>query len=75
MPAGDLTFGQDLTVGSSLGPLREIVVNGTAAIGGDANIYGNLYADAVTLGQLTGIRQVGGSGGNVEWTTSYFSVD
>lgn len=67
----NLTFGQDLTVGSSSGPLREVVANGEASIGGDADIYGNLYADVVTLGQLTGIRQVGGSGGNVEYTTSY----
>ena len=68
---GRLTFGQDLTVGSSSGPLREVVANGAASIGGGANIYDNLYGNAVTLGQLTGIRQVGGVGGNVQYTTSY----
>ena len=68
---GRLTFGQDLTVGSSSGPLREVVANGAASIGGGANIYGNLYGNSVTLGQSTGIRQVGGVGGNVQYTTSY----
>jgi hypothetical protein len=68
---GDLTFGQELTVGSLAGPLREVVANGEATIGGDTNIYGSLYADAVTLGQNTGIRQVAGTGGNVQYTTSY----
>ena len=68
---GNLTFGQDLTVGSSSGPLREVVANGEASIGGGANIYGNLYGNAVTLGGSTGIRQVGGVGGNVQYTTSY----
>jgi hypothetical protein len=68
---GNLTFGQDLTVGSSLGPLREVVANGAAIIGGGADIYGNLYANAVTLGQDTRVRKVGGVGGNVEYTTSY----
>ena len=67
----NLMFGQDLTVGSSAGPLREVVANGAANIGGGANIYGNLYANAATLGQLTGIRKVGGIGGNVEYTSSY----
>lgn len=66
-----LTFGQDLTVGSLAGPLRQVVANGAAGIGGGANIYGNLYGDAVTLGDLTGIRQVAGVGGNVEYTSSY----
>ncbi|GEM_PF-2611314 len=69
---GDLRFGQDLAVGSSSGPLREVVANAAASIGGGANIYGNLYGNSVTLGQLTGIRQVGGIGGNVQYTTSYF---
>jgi PEP-CTERM motif len=68
---GNLTFGQDLTVGSPAGPLREVVVNGSANIGGGANIYGNLYGDAVTLGQNSGIRKAGGVGGNVEYTSSY----
>ncbi len=68
---GGLTFGQDLAVGSSSGPLREVVANGAASIGGGANVYGNLYANAVTLGQNTGIRQVGGVGGNVEYNTTY----
>jgi len=68
---GALTFGQDLTVGSSSGPLREVVANGAASIGGGANIYGNLYGNSVTLGQLTGIRKAGGVGGNVQYTTSY----
>lgn len=72
---GNLTFGQDLTVGSSSGPLREVVANGAASIGGGADIYGNLYGDAITLGQLTGIRKVGGIGGNVEYTTSYIAND
>ena len=68
---GNLTFGQDLTVGSSSGPLREVVANGTASIGGGANIYGNLYGGSVTLGQLSGIRKAGGVGGNLQYTTSY----
>ena len=68
---GGLTFGQDLTVGSSAGPLREVVANGAASIGGRANIYGNLYGNSVTLGQDTGIRKAGGVGGNVQYTTSY----
>ena len=68
---GNLTFGQDLTVGSSSGPLRDVVANGAATIGGGADIYGNLYGNDVTLGQLTGIRQVGGIGGNVEYTNNY----
>lgn len=69
---GDLTFGQDLTVGSSSGPLREVVANGAASIGGGANIYGNLYGNAaVTLGASTGIRKAAGVGGNVEHTGTY----
>src|SRR5262245_47385754 len=68
---GTITFGQDLTIGSSLGPLREVIANGSANIGGGANLYGNLYANAVTLGQSSGIRKVGGVGGNVQYTTSY----
>jgi hypothetical protein len=70
---GNLTFGQQLTVGSSFGPLREVVSNSTANIGGAANIYGNLYANNVTLGNSTGIRKAGGVGGNVEYTTNYIA--
>ena len=46
---GDLQFGQDETVGSS-SFLREVVVNGDAAIGGDVTIWGNLDANSYTLG-------------------------
>ncbi len=68
---GNLTFGQDLTVGSSAGPLREVVSNADADIGGGANVYGNLYAKDVDLGQNTGIRKAAGIGGNVQYTSSY----
>jgi len=46
---GDLTFGQDLTVGSPEEP-REVVVNGAAAIGGNTTIFGTLDAFSYTLG-------------------------
>lgn len=68
---GNVTLGQDLTVGSTSGTLREVVANNTASIGGGANIYGNVYANAVSLGSNSGIRKAGGLGGNVEYTTSY----
>jgi hypothetical protein len=47
---GKLTFGQDLTVGGSLEPLRQVVANGAAAIGGGVTIYGTLDALSYTLG-------------------------
>jgi hypothetical protein len=68
---GNLQLGQDLTVGSVSGPLREVVSNGTATISGGANVYGNLYANSVSLGQLAGIRKAAGVGGNVQYTSSY----
>ncbi len=46
---GDLSFGQDLTVGSSVSA-REVVVNGAASIGGGVTIYGTLDAYSYTLG-------------------------
>jgi hypothetical protein len=46
---GNLTFGQDLTVGSSTG-LREVVANGAANIGGNTKIWGTLDALSSTLG-------------------------
>ena len=54
---GNLTFGQDLTVGSSSAP-RQVVANGAAAIGGDVKIWGTLDADSATLG--TGASVTGG---------------
>jgi hypothetical protein len=47
---GKLTFGQDLTVGGSLEPLRQVVANGAAAIGGGVKIWGTLDALSYTLG-------------------------
>ena len=46
---GKLTFGQDLTVGSSTG-LREVVANGAATIGSGVTIWGTLDALSATLG-------------------------
>ena len=54
---GNLTFGQDLTVGSSSAP-RQVVANGAAAIGGDVKIWGTLDANSATLG--TGASVTGG---------------
>jgi hypothetical protein len=68
---GQLTFGQDLTVGSPAGSLRYVVANGAALIGGDADVYGNVYGDSVTLGRNAVILQVLGSGGNLEYNTTY----
>jgi hypothetical protein len=44
-----LTFGQELTVGSS-SELREVVANSDAAIGGNTTIWGTLDASNATLG-------------------------
>jgi len=46
---GKLTFGQDLTVGSST-ELREVVANGAATIGSGVTIWGTLDALSATLG-------------------------
>jgi hypothetical protein len=58
---GDLTFGQDLTVGS-VTESREVVVNGAAAIGGSATIFGTLDALSYTLG--SGAVVTGGATAN-----------
>lgn len=46
---GNLTFGQDLTVGNLLNP-RAVVVNSAATIGGGVTINGTLDAASHTLG-------------------------
>lgn len=46
---GNLTFGQDLTVGS-LSALRQVVANGAASINSGVTIYGTLDALSTTLG-------------------------
>ena len=45
----NLTFGQDLTVGSN-SALQQVIANGAAAIGGDVTIWGTLDALSATLG-------------------------
>ncbi len=68
----DITLGQELTVGDAAGPLREIVANRDANVGGAAIVYGNVYGNRdVSLGQDTELHSVGGSGGNVEYTNNY----
>jgi hypothetical protein len=54
---GNLTFGQDLTVGSST-QSYQVVANGDASIGGNAKIWGTLDATSATLG--TGASVTGG---------------
>jgi hypothetical protein len=68
---GNVTLGQDLTIGDLAGPVREVVANGSVNVGGGANVYGNVYGNAVSLGSATGIRKAGGIGGNVQHNGSF----